>query len=170
MHFEQQSVLFADKSRTAHSQSARFSVHIFVLTRHRFRFWRFSNYCFALFVTMLTLARGHIPSHSWPCDGNAQSARTQRVKFWFWFVLSLAVVSSTKSMIIIRFGKQVGCCIDVFTTFSLSVARTRNYAYLTKVREARSKTASQLFTLTQQQTAPKHNCAPLFSMLSFRNE
>lgn len=76
MHFEQQSVLFADKSRTAHSQSARFSVHIFVLTRHRLRFWRFSNYCFALFVTMLTLARGHIPSHSWLCDGNAQSART----------------------------------------------------------------------------------------------
>lgn len=66
MHFEQ-SVLFADKSRSAHSQCKRNRLHIFILTRHRLWLWPFGNYCvFEVFVEQqnrrywLAVARGHI--------------------------------------------------------------------------------------------------------------
>lgn len=58
MHFEQ-STLFADKSRTAHSQNALTARAVLVLTRHRLRFRPFFGNCwcvfFFLFTTMLGL-------------------------------------------------------------------------------------------------------------------
>lgn len=52
------STLFASKSRTVHSQSARYSRCIFILTRHRLlarSFRRFNNYCFRCFLLQLLI-------------------------------------------------------------------------------------------------------------------
>lgn len=51
MHFEQ-STLFADKSRTAHSQNALTARAVLVLTRHRLRFRPFFGNCWCVFFSV----------------------------------------------------------------------------------------------------------------------
>lgn len=118
MHFEQ-STLFADKSRTAHSQNALTARAVLVLTRHRLRFRPFFGNCWCFFC----LQRCLVCFDGW-CgwDGNSMSMKTpHRYIGTYTFDFSLyyiAVSIKLSSMIIIRFGKQV-CCFHL--SFSLSL-------------------------------------------------
>lgn len=122
MHFEQ-STLFADKSRTAHSQNALTARAVLVLTRHRLRFRPFFGNCWCFFsvyndawtVSMVDV----VEMCPWKQNVDENAAQIDIGTYTFDFSLYYIAVSiKQSSMIIIRFGKQV-CCFHL--SFSLSL-------------------------------------------------
>lgn len=145
MHFEQ-STLFADKSRTAHSQNALTARAVLVLTRHRLRFRPFFGNCWCVFFFCLQRCLDCFCFDGWcgwDAHGYGMSMQTpHRYIGTYTFDFSLyyiAVSIKPSSMIIIRFGKQVGCfhlsfSLSLVTPSKLRVILVRKHVWNVRAR------------------------------------
>lgn len=155
MHFEQ-STLFADKSRTAHSQNALTARAVLVLTRHRLRFRPFFGNCWCVFFFCLQRCLDCFDGWcGWDAHGNGMSMQTpHRYIGTYTFDFSLyyiAVSIKPSSMIIIRFGKQV-CCFHLSFSLSLVTPSKLRVILVKKARLKRARTLSSSISLFRSRT------------------